>query len=376
MDRILIVDDDESTRHLLKTLLSSAGYEVLEAINGEQGFGMALDKKPALIITDVMMPIKSGYELAHDLRSNRTTASVPIIMLTALSEEQDELKAFQEGIDDYLTKPFSPSVLRARVAALLVRSRAMHGKLAAEPSPSPEPKGVVDRISCGDSQLDEALGGGLPQGSNILVVGETGSGKSSLCRRFLATGLKASECCMVITLDDAPTMIRRSLDMMLPKPVSEYEGEGNFCLVDGYGWSRGNVRGTERFAVSGLLELNQLAGLISDAGMELGQSVGGKAGGRRILDSITSLFTNFELALVQRLIAQLTRTATSYGGVATLYVVEEGAISEQTLNNMKYVMDGLIQLRMDNTDYYARVANMKWSKFSREWLKLGEQSKP
>ena len=370
MDRILVVDDEYDARHLVKTILAGTGYEVIEAANGEQGFKTALDEKPDLIIADIMMPVKDGYELARNLRSNAATASIPIIMLTALHGEQDELKAFQEGVDDYVTKPFRAPVLRARVAALLARSRALCGKPAVEPPPSSELKEAVDIINCGDSQLDEALGGGLPQGSNVLLVGETGSGKSSLCRRFLAAGLKASEPCMVITLDDAPTMIRRSLDTMLPRPVNEYEHDGSFCLVDGYSWSQGNIKSTERFTVSGLLELNQLAGLISDAGMELGQSVGGKAGGRRILDSITSLFLNFDLASVQRLIAQLTRTATSYGGVTGLYVVEEGAITEQTLNNMKYIMDGTIQFRVDGDHFYASVVNMKWSKFSREWVKL------
>jgi len=372
MDRILVVDDEHSVRNLLKTILISTGYDVIEAANGEQGLKTALDEKPDLIIADIMMPVKDGYELARDLRSNAATASIPIIMLTALHGEQDELKAFQEGVDDYVTKPFSAPVLRARVAALLAKSCALSGKPATEPPPSPGLKKAVAIINCGDSNLDEALGGGLLRGSNVLLVGETGSGKSSLCRRFLAAGLKTSEPCMAITLDDAPTMIRRSLDMMLPRPVNEYEQDDSFCLVDGYSWSQGNIKSTERFAVSGLLELNQLAGLISDAGMELGQSVGGKAGGRRILDSITSLFLNFELASVQRLIAQLTRTATSYGGVTGLYVVEEGAITEQTLNNMKYVMDGTIEFKVDGDHYYARVANMKWAKFSREWIKLEE----
>lgn len=370
MDKILVVDDEKSIRRLLKTVLTSAEYDVIEAANGEQGFKAALDEKPDLIIADIMMPIKDGYELAHDLRNNPATASIPIIMLTALSHEQDELKAFQEGVDDYVTKPFSAPLLRARVAALLTRSRALSGQPVAAQPPSPEPEKVLDRITCGDSKLDEALGGGLPRGSNVLLVGETGSGKSSLCRRFLAAGLRSSECCMVITLDDAPTMLRRSLDTMLLKPVSEYEREGSFRLVDGYSWTRGSIGSTERFAVSGILELNQLAGVISDAGMELGQSSVGKAGGRRILDSITSLFINFELASVQRFAAQLARTATSYGGVTTFYVVEEGAITEQTLNNMKYVMDGLIQFRVDGAHYYTRIANMKWSKFSREWVEL------
>lgn len=412
MDKVLVVDDEPSIRNFLKTILTNTGYEVIEAANGEQGFETALDEKPDLIIADIMMPIKDGYELARDLRSNPATSSVPIIMLTALHGEQDELKAFQEGIDDYVTKPFSAPVLRARVATLLARSRAFSGEPVVEPFRPLELKEAPDRITSGYSRLDEALGGGLPRGSNVLLVGETGSGKSSLCRRFLVAGLRSSERCMMITLDDEPAMIRRSLDAMLSKPVNEYEREGSFRLVDGYSWSRGSTKSAERFAVSGVLELNQLAGVISDAGMELGQGqdyerdwrlqvpghrggqghgpspdyqagrgvpdgqgahpVGGKAGGRRVLDSISSLFINFELAPVQRFVAQLARTATSYGGVTTLFVVEEGAITEQTLNNMKYVMDGLIQFRVDGDRYYARVANMKWTKFSRERVELEE----
>ncbi|MEA3253974.1 MAG: response regulator [Chloroflexota bacterium] len=372
MNKILVVDDDSSIRHLLKVELTSAGYEVIEAVNGAQGLKRARDEKPDIIITDIVMPVKDGYELACELRSDPAVVSIPIIMLTKLSGEQDELKAFQEGIDDYVTKPFSAPVLRARVAALLARVQAFSGKPVVEQLPVPELKEAPDRITSGYARLDEVLGGGFPRGSNVLLIGETGSGKSSICRRFLAAGLKGSEHCMVITLDDGPAMIRRSLDIMLPKPVDEYERDRAFRLVDGYSWSRSNVRSAECFAVSGMLELNQLAGVISDAGMELGQSVGGKAGGRRILDSITSLFLNFELASVHRFVAQLARTATSYGGVTTLFVVEEGAITEQTLNNMKYVMDGVIQLRVDEAHYCARVVNMKWSKFSREWIRLEE----
>ena len=158
------------------------------------------------------MPIKDGYQLARDLRSNVATASIPIIMLTGLDKEQDELKAFQEGVDDYMTKPVSTSVLRARVAAVLARSRLTSGKPIVEPVASLESKEEPNKIACGSSQLDEALGGGLPQGSNMLVVGETGSGKSSFCRRFLARGLMDSKPCLVITLDDEPAMIRHSFD--------------------------------------------------------------------------------------------------------------------------------------------------------------------
>lgn len=370
MDKILVVDDEPSARRLLRAALASSGYEVTEATNGDEGFRKAQEEKPNLIIADILMPIRDGYQLARDLRNNPATASVPIIALTGLGEEQDELRAFQEGVDDYIVKPVRMPVLRARVAALLARARALHGETVMGLPPPSEAKVALGRITSGYSQLDEALGGGLPRGANVLLVGETGSGKSSLCRRFLAAGLRNSERCMMITLDDEPAMIRRSLDTVLPKPVSRYEKEDNFTLVDSYSWGRGSIGSSERFSVSGILELNQLAGVISDAGQELGQSLNGKSGGCRVFDSVSSLFINFELASVQRFVAQLARTATSYGGVTTLFVVEEGAVAEQTLNNTKYVMDGLLETRIAGGRYHIRVANMKWSKFLRDWIEL------
>ena len=75
MDKVLVVDDDEPTRGLIKTVLTGAGYDVIEATDGEKGLKTALDERPDLIITDIMMPIKDGYELAHDLRNNPSTAS-------------------------------------------------------------------------------------------------------------------------------------------------------------------------------------------------------------------------------------------------------------------------------------------------------------
>jgi CheY-like chemotaxis protein/KaiC/GvpD/RAD55 family RecA-like ATPase len=366
MDRILVVDDEQSIRRLVKTVLTNAGYEVIEASDGEQGLERAREEKPALIIADIMMPIKDGYQLARDLRANPATASVPIIMLTALQGEQDELKAFQEGVDDYVTKPFRAPLLRARVAALLARSRALRGE---PPLPSPREE-AADRVTSGYSGLDKALGGGLPRGSNVLLIGGTGSGKSSLCRRFLAAGLQSSERCMAITLDDDPMMLRRGLDMLLSESIGRYEEQRSFRLVDAYSWSKGSMKGGERLAISGVLELNQLAGVVADAGQELGQSVNDKSGGCRTLDSLSSLFINFELASVQRFVAQLARTASSYGSVTSLFVVEEGTVAEQTINNIKYIMDGVVELKREGNEHLGRVTNMKWSQFSTEWTIL------
>ncbi len=370
MNKILVVDDEPSARRVIRATLTSSGYEVTEAANGDEGYRKAVEEKPKLIITDARMPIKDGYELVRDLRNNSATVSVPIIMLTGLSEEHDELKAFQEGVDEYVVKPVRTRALLARVDYLLARARGLRGEVATSESSSLETRAVLGHLTSGYSQLDVALGGGFPQGANVLLVGDTGSGKSYLCRRILANGLRNLRPSMMISLDDDPAMIRQGLNVFLPDSTSKYEEDGKFRLVDGYNWSRGTTGSKERFAVSGVLELNQLAGLISDAGRELGQSLDSKAGGLRVFDSISSLFINFELALVQRFVAQLARTATSYGGVTTVFIVEGGAVDERILSNIKYIMDGLLETKVEGGSYYTRVANMKWSKFVPGWIEL------
>ena len=364
----MIVDDDPDILRLIKTGLTKAGFEVIEAESTEIALAKISENKPDLLITDVMMPSQDGYELSRALRGNPETASLPIIMLTALHEEQDALKAFQEGVDDFVTKPFNMALLRARVNALLNRAQAFRG-MPTRPVPVAEEILPAAYNTTGIPKLDSALGGGIPGGSNTLVIGETGSGKSSLARRFIANGLVNGQRCMLITLDDDPVMIRRSLNSLLPKPLNEYEQGDFFRLVDSYSWSRGLVKENERFTVTGSIELNQLAGVISDAGAELGQTVTEKLGGQRVIDSVSSLFINFELATVQRFLAQLVRTASSYGDVSTLFILEEGSVANQIVNNIKYLMDIVVELKLDDT-YMARVANMKWAKFSREWVSI------
>ncbi len=119
MQKILVVDDEERMRKLVHDFLMRAGYEVLEAGNGMEALDV-FDEHPdiALIILDVMMPQLDGYGVTRQIRKS---SKVPIIMLTAKSEEQDELQGFELGVDDYVRKPFSPKVLVARVEALLGR---------------------------------------------------------------------------------------------------------------------------------------------------------------------------------------------------------------------------------------------------------------
>ena len=118
---ILIVDDEARMRKLLKDFLNAKGYGILEAEDGEQALEMFEENKNkiSLILLDVMMPKLDGWSV---LRQIRQESKVPIIMLTARGEEQDELFGFELGVDEYISKPFSPKILVARVEAILKRT--------------------------------------------------------------------------------------------------------------------------------------------------------------------------------------------------------------------------------------------------------------
>ncbi len=120
--KILVVDDESRMRKLVKDFLKKNNYSVLEAADGEEAVDIFMSTKDiALVILDVMMPKLDGYGVAEEIRK---VSDTPIIMLTAKSDEKDELRGFELGIDEYITKPFSPKILVARVGAVLRRSES------------------------------------------------------------------------------------------------------------------------------------------------------------------------------------------------------------------------------------------------------------
>lgn len=121
MDRIIVADDELRIRKLVSEFLVKFGYEVIEAENGDQAYRLFEENKNSisLIILDIMMPGLNGWEVCRKIRE---TSNVPVIMLTARSQEFDELTGYESGADDYVTKPFSPMVLVKRVEALLRRA--------------------------------------------------------------------------------------------------------------------------------------------------------------------------------------------------------------------------------------------------------------
>ena len=121
--KILVVDDESRMRKLVKDFLVKKEFDVLEAEDGEQALDIFFaTKEIALVILDIMMPKIDGWEVCREIRKH---SSVPIIMLTAKSDERDELLGFELGIDEYISKPFSPKILVARVEAILRRTNAI-----------------------------------------------------------------------------------------------------------------------------------------------------------------------------------------------------------------------------------------------------------
>ena len=148
--KILVVDDESRMRKLVKDFLVRQGYTVVEAADGMEAMDYFYeDKDIALIILDVMMPKMDGWQVCREIRMH---SKVPIIMLTARSEERDELQGFDLGVDEYISKPFSPKILVARVEAILRRTQG---------------NGNTDEISAGGIVVDKAAHTVMSDGSPV-----------------------------------------------------------------------------------------------------------------------------------------------------------------------------------------------------------------
>ncbi len=124
--KVLVVDDESRMRKLVKDFLTREGYEVLEAADGAEALDIFYeDKDISLLILDIMMPNVDGLEVVKEVRES---SKVPIIMLTAKGDERDELQGFEYGVDEYISKPFSPKILVARVNAILRRSNVLESE--------------------------------------------------------------------------------------------------------------------------------------------------------------------------------------------------------------------------------------------------------
>jgi KaiC/GvpD/RAD55 family RecA-like ATPase len=216
--------------------------------------------------------------------------------------------------------------------------------------------------------LEELLGASISPGSNILIVGPFGSGKSSFARSFIADGLHEGDKSMFVCLDNDPSTVRHELASKHHVNPLLYEDRDQLRFVDAYSWSGGKAISSERFAIMEALELSDLSLLITQAAVELGQTERQKSGGRRVIDSLSSLFLNFEPPHVHRFIAFLVRSG-HYAGTSTSFLLEQGVCDEQALNNVKEIMDAVVECKTDKNKYLGRLQTAKWNASS-EWTDI------
>jgi two-component system phosphate regulon response regulator PhoB len=151
---ILVIDDEADLIELVRYNLEKEGFSVIGAGDGESGFSLAVKEKPDVIVVDLMLPSIDGLEVCRMLRAENATSRIPIIILTAKASEADRIVGLELGADDYLTKPFSPRELTARIKALLRRSTGFreqpaiirHGNLTIDPA--------SHEVRCGGKAVD------------------------------------------------------------------------------------------------------------------------------------------------------------------------------------------------------------------------------
>jgi DNA-binding response OmpR family regulator len=120
-ETILVVDDEEDFVDILRQMLEPAGYRVVAAADGDEGLAVMRREAPSLMILDVNMPLKNGYEVCREVRTDPRFAELPILMLTIRNQDEEIVRGLEKGADDYLTKPFDRQVLLARIRHLLKR---------------------------------------------------------------------------------------------------------------------------------------------------------------------------------------------------------------------------------------------------------------
>ena len=117
--RILVVEDHEENRRLLRDLLTSVGYELIEAVTGEEGLTLAEAEVPELILMDIQLPGMDGYEVTRRIKSNPALRHIPVVAVTSYALSGDDVKALEAGCDAYVTKPFDPTELLAKIQEFL-----------------------------------------------------------------------------------------------------------------------------------------------------------------------------------------------------------------------------------------------------------------
>ena len=247
MSKVLVVDDERGIRDLLQDILVDAGYDVIEADNGNAALNRARHEHPDVIVLDVIMPIMDGFEVLGRLRRIPSTRAIPVILLTALPAAQGESPGMEFGVSHYLTKPCTRSTLEAAVRVAMRESEWATGE---------DDGGMEDDVSIfvpdtpriigtGNIALDEILGGGIPVESLTLIDGASSSGKSVLCQHFTHESLVQGHGVAYFTSENTPRSLVTKMgslgldvsdyvreDMLRIHPIGDAEVDGTHANSD------------------------------------------------------------------------------------------------------------------------------------------------
>ena len=351
--KVLVVDDEDNIVKVLKYNLERQNYDVVVAQDGLDAVDKAVSEKPDVMLLDIMLPKKNGFEVCQTLREKPETNMLPIIMLSAKGEMDDKLTGFEIGADDYVSKPFDEKELLARVKALLVRSKGARAILSQSEKARKE---LSQTLHSGDAKFDSLIDKGIPRGANILLIGPVGTGKSTLCRKFIAEGLKQQESAIYISTDDPIAAIKEKLNSQLDNSTETYEKLDLLRFIYAFNPDVKGL-GINLLSPSGIEPLSRKFVYLSD---EIGQNAKDKSGGRRVMDSVSSMILNFGLQSAYSFLSQTVHSSTAFGQVTTFYTVEKDTVSDREINSIKLLMDGVVELQMAPMGVYARVMNLKW----------------
>ncbi|MDN3596719.1 response regulator [Zunongwangia endophytica] len=212
---ILLIDDNPDIHHYLSSILKEK-YDLLHALNGQEGINMAIKHVPDLIVSDIMMPEKSGIDLTKILKTKNETTHIPIILLSAKDTSESIINAYDEGADDYITKPFSTAILNARIRNLLDRKlRLQKDLLQPEENASVKSETECKQIEIEKKFLNKfektVLEHIQSQGKIVeLIAKEMGMSRASLYRKIKAlTGKSINEYIRDIKLEKSLYLIQK-----------------------------------------------------------------------------------------------------------------------------------------------------------------------
>ncbi len=223
----------------------------------------------------------------------------------------------------------------------------------------------IERVSTGVDELDKLIEGGIPVGSNILLVGPPGVGKTIFVLAFTSKAIANGDCCIYVCVDQLPEEVQYSLQKF-GLNVKSAQDEGRLIFIDVYSWRFGKIPKDKRWYVSNIVNLNELLIRISEAMKSINEKFPEKRI-RIVLDSISTLIMYAEFIPVFKML-QLLAARSKLMKAVGLYTLEAGVHEPKVSAGISYIMDGVIEMKWEGEKRYIRILKMRATTHRRDWI--------